>query len=143
MSYYPVFLNLDAQPCTVIGGGSVAARKVEGLLDAGAAVEVIAPRLHPALAALHTAGRIRWRAGTYPELALDAPVLVIAATDDAAVNRAVSANCRARRIPVNVADAPELCSFILPAIVDRSPIKIAISSAGTSPILARRIKARL
>lgn len=133
MRYYPVFLNLDAQPCTVIGGGTVAARKVEGLLDAGASVEVIAPRLHPDLAALHAAGRIAWRAGTYPEQALGELALVIAATDDTAVNRAVSEDCRARRIPVNVADAPELCSFILPAVVDRSPLKIAISSAGTSP----------
>ena len=141
MSYYPVFLNLDAQPCTVIGGGAVAARKVEGLLGAGALVTVIAPRLHPALAALHGAGRIVWRAETYPEQALGEPVLVIAATDDAAVNRAVSEDCRARRIPVNVADAPELCSFILPAGAARSPLKIAISSAGTSPILARRLKA--
>lgn len=143
MGFYPVFLKLDAEPCTVVGGGAVAARKVDGLLKAGACVTVIAPQLHPTLLALQAQGRVRWQMGEYSGQQLGTPSLVIAATDDEAVNRAVHDDCRTRNIPVNVADAPHLCTFILPAVVDRSPVQIAISSAGTSPILARRIKARL
>ncbi|MDY6956193.1 MAG: siroheme synthase CysG [Pseudomonadota bacterium] len=143
MGFYPVFLKLDAEPCTVVGGGAVAARKVDGLLKAGACVTVIAPQLNPALLALEAQGRIRWAVGDYSGQRLGTPSLVIAATDDEAVNRTVHDDCRARNIPVNVADAPHLCTFILPAVVDRSPVQIAISSAGTSPILTRRIKARL
>jgi len=143
MGFYPVFLKLDALPCTVVGGGAVAARKVEGLLAAGAVVDVIAPDLHPTLAALRDSRQIRWRAGRYPVEDLGRPYLVIAATDDAAINRALSEDCRAQGIPVNVVDEPALCTFILPAVVDRAPVQIAISSAGSSPILARRIKARI
>jgi uroporphyrin-III C-methyltransferase/precorrin-2 dehydrogenase/sirohydrochlorin ferrochelatase len=143
MDYLPIFLHLADQPCAVIGGGEVAARKVALLRSAGARVTVTAPQLCPALAELAARGDIAHRAERYSPAALDDVALVIAATDDRAVNAEVSRLARARRIPVNVVDDPELCSFIMPAIVDRSPVVIAASTGGASPVLARLLRARL
>lgn len=143
MDYLPIFLNLAGQPCAVIGGGEVAARKVALLRAAGANVAVTAPRLCPALAELAAQGRIVHRAEPFTPAALDDVALVIAATDDRTVNAEVSRLARARRLPVNVVDDPELCSFIMPAIVDRSPVVIAASTGGASPVLARLLRARL
>ena len=128
MGFYPVFLKLDALPCTVVGGGAVAARKVAGLLAAGAVVDVIAPQLHPTLAALRDGGQIRWRAGRFPEEDPGRPYLVIAATDDAAINRALSEHCRSQGIPINVVDEPALCTFILPAVdgSDHCPVLVEL-----------------
>jgi len=143
MDYLPIFLKLVGQPCTVIGGGEVAARKAGLLLEAGATVTVVAPVLCEALADLVRRGRLTHRAEPFGAAALDGAALVIAATDDRAVNAEVSRLARARRIPVNVVDDPDLCSFILPAIVDRSPVVIAVSSGGASPVLSRLLRARL
>lgn len=143
MDYLPIFLRLAGQRCVVIGGGEVAARKVGLLLEAGAAVTVVAPALCEALEKLVCDGRVAHQAQPFRAAQLDEVALAIAATDDRTVNAEVSRVARARRIPVNVVDDPELCSFILPAIVDRSPVVVAVSSGGASPVLSRLLRARL
>ena len=140
MDYLPVFLRLRAAPVVVAGGGRIAARKVEWLLRAGAQVTVISPDLVPELRAQADLGRLRHHAVGFAPAHLEGAVLVVAATDQPAVNRAVSEAARARATPVNVVDAPELSTFIFPAIVDRSPLVVAVSSAGRAPVLARRVR---
>jgi len=143
MDFLPVFLDIRRQPCLVVGGGDVAARKSALLLRAGAWVTVVAPALSAAFDADLAASRIAHRAASFRDDILEGFALVIAATSDDAVNRAVAAAARARRIPVNVVDQPALCSFILPSIIERSPIVVAVSSSGASPVLARLLRARL
>jgi uroporphyrin-III C-methyltransferase/precorrin-2 dehydrogenase/sirohydrochlorin ferrochelatase len=143
MDYLPIFLKLAGRPCAVIGGGEVAARKVALLLEAGARVTVTAPQLCATLAEMARDGRIVHRAESFRATALDGAWVAIAATDERAVNAEVSRLAQTRRIPVNVVDDPELCSFILPAIVDRSPVVIAVSTGGATPVLARLLRARL
>ena len=143
MDRLPIFLDLKGRACAVVGGGEVAARKVSLLLAAGGQVTVTAPALCQALRAEAAAGRIAHRAAAYEPAVLDDAILVIAATNDRAVNAAVSRDAQARQLPVNVVDDPELCSFIMPAIVDRSPMIIAVSTGGASPVLARLMRARL
>jgi uroporphyrin-III C-methyltransferase/precorrin-2 dehydrogenase/sirohydrochlorin ferrochelatase len=143
VDFLPIFVNIRHQPCLVVGGGEVAARKVSLLLSAGAAVTVVSPQLGDELADMLTAGRITHLARNFENADIQQPVLVIAATDDRAVNENVSVLARARGIPVNVVDNPGLCSFIMPSIVDRSPLQIAISTGGASPVLARMIRTKL
>ncbi len=143
MDYLPIFLDIRAQPCLVVGGGDVAARKTALLLRSGARVTVQAPALCAALQADLAAGRVAHRAESFRDEDLAGYSLTIAATDDASVNRAVAAAARARRIPVNVVDVPALCSFIMPSIVERGPVIVAVSSGGRSPVLARLLRARL
>jgi uroporphyrin-III C-methyltransferase / precorrin-2 dehydrogenase / sirohydrochlorin ferrochelatase len=140
MDYLPVFLRLRAAPVVVVGGGRIAARKTQWLLKAGARVTIISPELVPELSAQADLGRLHPLAARFAPEHLDGAALVVSATADPAVNRAVSAAARARGIPVNVVDAPELSTFIFPAIVDRSPLIVAVSSAGTAPVLARRVR---
>ncbi len=143
MDYLPIFLDLKGKPCALIGGGEVAARKVNLLLKAGARVTVYAPELGPTLAGMVREGKIAHLKAVFEPALLDDCVLAIAATDDKAVNRQVHEAATARRIPVNVVDQPALCTFILPSIIDRSPVVAAVSTSGTSPVLARLIRARL
>jgi uroporphyrin-III C-methyltransferase/precorrin-2 dehydrogenase/sirohydrochlorin ferrochelatase len=143
MDYLPVFLRLQHQTAVVVGGGSVALRKVTALRQAGARVSVIAPALHPQLAMQAARGEVRHIAAAFSPAHLGDAVVVIAATDDAAVNRAVSQAAQAHQLPVNVVDDAELSSFIFPAIIDRAPILVAVSSAGHAPVLARRIRAQI
>jgi len=143
MDFLPIFLNIRGRSCAVIGGGEVAARKVSLLLEAGAAVTVYAPELGDTLTDLRDAGKLKHVAKRFSEEILDGCTLAIAATDDDTVNREVSQAARRRNIPVNVVDQPELCSFIVPSIVDRSPVVVAVSTGGASPVLARLIRARL
>lgn len=143
MDYLPMFYNLAGQPCLVVGGGEVASRKVTTLLQAGGKVTVISPKICAPLHEALKAGHILWLEKRYEPVDLGDFAVVVAAVSDQEVNRSVSEQARARRIPVNVVDQPELCSFIFPAIVDRSPIVAAISSGGASPVLARLLKARL
>ncbi|MCP5246372.1 MAG: uroporphyrinogen-III C-methyltransferase [Burkholderiales bacterium] len=143
MDFLPVFLNVKNQTCLVVGGGSVAVRKVSLLLQAGADVHVVSPMLNQELTALLQHNKISHLAQCFAPGHLDNCALVIAATDDQAVNRKVSESAKARNIPVNVVDNPEFCTFIMPSIVDRSPLMIAISSGGKSPVLARVLRARL
>ena len=143
METLPIFIKIRSRPCLVVGGGEVASRKVNMLERAGAQVTVVAPLLHPLLEQAQAEGRIRHLAAIFEPAQLEHAALVIAATDDEQVNRSVSAEAQKRNIPVNVVDAPELCTFIMPSIVDRSPLLVAVSSGGASPVLARMLRARL
>lgn len=143
MQYLPLFFKLDAQPCLVVGGGAVASRKVALLRKAGGNVLLVAPKLTSDLAEQVAAGSVRHQARRFQADDLDGVHLVIAATDDVAVNAEISRLAQARAIPVNVVDNPELCSFIMPSILDRSPVMIAVSTGGTSPVLARQLRSRL
>lgn len=134
--YYMACLDLRGRDCLVVGGGRVAAEKARGLLDCGAVVTVVAPRFEAELLAIDVQ-RVRRR---FEPADVDGRFLVIAATDDRSVNAAVSAAAAEKPIPCNVADDPELCSFILPAVVRRDPIVVGVSSGGSSPALAKRIR---
>jgi uroporphyrin-III C-methyltransferase / precorrin-2 dehydrogenase / sirohydrochlorin ferrochelatase len=140
MRYFPLFADLHDRPCLVVGGGEVALRKVRLLLSAGANVTVNAPRLHETLADWVREGRIAHVAGAFHPGLLPGHWLAIAATDDRAVNREVWAEGARRGMLVNSVDDPEASSFIVPAIVDRSPLVVAISSGGAAPVLARRLR---
>lgn len=143
MRFLPLFIRLTNRPCLVVGGGEIAARKVELLRRAGAVVRIVAPTLCPPLQGLYEQGQVHWRQGEFDMADLDEVVLVVAATNDAAVNETLSHEADRRRLPVNVVDRPELCSFIFPSIIDRSPVVVAVSSGGASPVLARLLRARL
>jgi uroporphyrin-III C-methyltransferase/precorrin-2 dehydrogenase/sirohydrochlorin ferrochelatase len=143
MDFLPIFMNLRGQRCLVVGGGEVAVRKAALLQEAGAKVRVVSPELIGALKEQAADGVIEHRQGQFEPADLEGVALVIAATDDAAVNRQVSELARERQLPVNVVDNPELCSFIVPSIIDRSPVQIAVSTGGSSPVLARLLRARL
>lgn len=143
MDFLPVFLNLRDRAAVIVGGGAIAARKAELLASAGPKLTVISIECHASMRELITRNGWRHEARAFREADLDGAQIVIAATDDAAVNEAVYGAAEARGIPVNVADQPELCSFILPAIIDRSPAIIAVSTGGRSPVLARYVKALL
>ncbi|MDO8208028.1 MAG: siroheme synthase CysG [Gallionella sp.] len=140
MDYLPIFLNVKKQLCLVVGGGEIAKRKAGVLLDAGAHVRVVAPEIDPALAKMPHVESIVARFEAHH---LDGVTLIIAATNDRDVNILVSRIARERNIPVNVVDDPELCSFIMPAILDRSPLMVAFSSGGASPVLTRMMRGKL
>ncbi|MBF8270884.1 MAG: sirohydrochlorin ferrochelatase, partial [Gammaproteobacteria bacterium] len=141
--FLPIFLNIDGRRCLVVGGGVVASRKVNQLLKAGAHVVVAAPRLCPELERLRDSQVIEYLPTAFQEALLEGCELVIAATNDPAVNRQVSELAQRRHLPVNVVDNPALCSFIMPSVVDRDPIQIAVSTGGASPVLARLLRVRL
>jgi uroporphyrin-III C-methyltransferase / precorrin-2 dehydrogenase / sirohydrochlorin ferrochelatase len=143
MNFLPIFLDIRQQSCLVVGGGTTAARKVEILLRAGASITLVAPKLNEQVTQWVTEKRITHRQGHFAASDLTNCILVIAATNDKAVNEQVSKLAQAQNIPVNVVDQPELCRFIMPSIIDRSPIQIAVSSGGASPVLARLLRARL
>jgi len=143
MEYLPIFFQIKNRPCLVVGGGSIAARKVSLLRKAQAAVTVVSPELCDELRKLKDEGQIRFHQREFHDDDLDNCVLVIAATDQRPVNQQVSELAHSRRLPVNVVDNPDLCSFIMPSIIDRSPVVIAVSTGGSSPVLARLIRTRL
>jgi len=143
MKYLPIFYDLSVRPCLVVGAGEIAARKVRQLRKAEASVTVIAPEICEELQDLADSNDINYIAEQFSEEALDEKMLVIAATNDEEVNKQISGLAKARNIPVNVVDNPDLCSFIMPSIVDRDPVQIAISTGGASPVLARLLRARL
>ena len=143
MEYLPVFLLVRDKPCLVIGGGDVAARKAEMLQRAGAQVTVVSPEVNERLAAACSAGRMRHVAARFSPEHLEGMTVAVAATDDEAVNQQVAREAERRRVPVNMVDRPALCTFVFPSIIDRSPIVVAVSSAGASPVLARHLRAKL
>ena len=138
--YYPLFLDLTGRVCLVVGGGRVADRKVRALLACGTRVRVVSPRVCKSIRKLYDSGRIELREKTYETPDLEGASLVFAATNDAATNERVSQEARETGILVNVADSPDLCDFIVPAVIRRDPIVIAISTSGTLPMLARRLR---
>jgi uroporphyrin-III C-methyltransferase/precorrin-2 dehydrogenase/sirohydrochlorin ferrochelatase len=139
----PLLLAIRDRNCLIVGGGSVAARKIETLLKAGGKVSVVATKLHPQLQQLLTHNKITHLGATFKPEWLDGVCLVIAATDDADENRRVFEHANNRNIPVNVVDQPELCTVTFPAIIDRSPLLIAVSSNGRAPVLARMLREKL
>jgi uroporphyrin-III C-methyltransferase/precorrin-2 dehydrogenase/sirohydrochlorin ferrochelatase len=140
MDYLPIFADVRNKLCLVVGAGEVGMRKSGVLLQAGAHVRVVAPQIDPVLAVQKNVEIVVAR---FEPHHLDGVTLVIAATNDRGVNRQVSEAARARNIPVNVVDDPELCSFIMPAILDRSPLMVAFSSGGASPVLTRLMRGKL
>lgn len=143
MRHLPVFLDLQRAPALVVGAGRVAARKIELLRSAGAAVTVVAPSAGPAVRQGDARGDLAWIRRDFRAADVRGQRVVFAATDDAGVNDAVAAAARSAGIPVNVADDGERSSFILPAIVDRSPLVVAISSGGVAPMLATAVRGRI
>ena len=143
MGYIPIFLDVASRECVVVGGGDVAVRKVESLLEAGARVTVVSPRLSPAMEAIVARGQVTHVARNYARGDLRGCVLVYAATDDPKLHRELAAEARALGIPINVVDVPELCTFIAPAVVKRGALQIAISTAGASPAFAARLRREL
>jgi precorrin-2 dehydrogenase / sirohydrochlorin ferrochelatase len=138
--FYMAALNLTGRRCLVVGAGAIGLEKIEGLLASDAQVAVVAPKADAEVEELAAAGAVEWMRRRYVPDDLDGCFLVIAATSDTEVNIAVYKNAEARSMLVNVVDVPPLCNFILPAIVRRGPIAIAISTAGASPALAKRMK---
>lgn len=143
MDYLPVFLQLRDRPVLVVGGGRVAVRKVELLRRTGAKITVVAPDLVDELRDLASQGELRYVDTVFTPEHVTGTAAVVAATGVPAVNAAVSAAAREQNIPVNVVDDPTVSTFIFPAIVDRSPILIAISSGGQAPVLARRVREQM
>jgi precorrin-2 dehydrogenase/sirohydrochlorin ferrochelatase len=140
MKYYPAYLDLRERPCVVVGGGAVAERKAVALLEAGASVTLISPALTPKLHDLSESGKITHIQKQYEEKDLSGASLVVAATGSAEVNTRVASACRKKHILVNVATPPEESSFIVPSVVERGDLLIAISTSGTSPALAKKVR---
>ncbi|MGH8174278.1 MAG: siroheme synthase CysG [Rhodanobacteraceae bacterium] len=143
MALFPLFADLAGRTVLVVGGGAVAERKIAALIRSGACVRVGAPEITPKIAERARAGQIDCRIGTYESGWLEGTWFVVAATSDAVLNARVAADAERRHLLVNVVDDAQLSTFHVPAIVDRSPLLIAISSAGAAPMLARAVRERL
>ncbi len=143
MTYFPICLDIRDRPCLVIGGGEVATRKATSLLDCGARVTVVGLRISERLCDLARKGRIAVKKRGYRAGDLDGQFLVIGATDDESLNRRVHADAEARRVLCNIADRPEICHFILPAVVRRGDLTLTVSTGGKSPAFAKYLRKRL
>src|SRR5215469_15343780 len=143
MDYLPVFLQLRSARAVIVGGGRIAARKADLLLRAGASVTVVAPRLHEDLRSRAVSGELTHLAESFVPAHLDGAAIAIAATGLRDVNEAVSQAARERRVPINVVDDAALSTFIFPAIIDRSPVVVAVGSAAQAPVLARWVRERI
>ena len=140
MSLFPIFLKLTGRPCVVVGAGRIAASKIDSLCAAEARVTVIAPEADARIAEMSESGKIVWHQRAYATGDLAGQFLAVAATSDAAVNRAVFAEAEAAGILVNAVDDPPFCDFYFPSVVRRGDLQIAISTAGASPALAQRLR---
>ncbi|MDQ7785467.1 MAG: bifunctional precorrin-2 dehydrogenase/sirohydrochlorin ferrochelatase [Desulfomonilaceae bacterium] len=143
MKPYPVMMNLDGKAVIVVGGGRVALRKIKSLLAGGARVIVISPELETELEELAAGDRVVWITEPFREELLDGypdALLIFGTTDRREVNTAIHDAAVKRRIPCNIADVPDLCTFIVPAVITRGDLMIAVSTGGSSPALARRIR---
>ncbi len=138
--YYPIYLDIEGRNVIIIGGGNVCARKAETMMNYGAKVTVVSPEFTDEIEVWAREGCLQIRRKTYEPADLDGANIVIASTDHQSVNEQIAADCRARRIPVNVVDVTHLCEFIVPAIIEKNGIQIAISTGGKSPALARTLK---
>ena len=138
--YYPAYLDLSGRRCVVVGAGAVAERKVLQLLEADADVMLVSPSATPELERLADERHLRWIRRAYAPGDLAGAMLAIAATDDETVNRTVHAEAEREKTLLNVVDVPALCGFIAPSVVERGPVTVAISTAGTSPALARKLR---
>ena len=138
--FYPMMVDLTGKPVVVVGGGTIALDKVELFLKFDAAVTVVSPDLHPDLQAHLGAGRIRHLSRAFRRGDLEGAAVAVAATNDRAANSQVAADARAAGIPVNVVDTPRECTFIVPSVVLRDDLVIAVSTGGASPALAKRMR---
>ena len=143
MELFPIYLNLHQRTCLVIGGGSVSSRKITHLLRCGARVTVVAPEAEEEIKQLARGGEIIWEPRGFVESDLEAMFLVFSATDEEGLNHRISMLCQERNIPINVVDDPPHCSFFVPAVVRRGSLALAISTAGKSPMYARKLKEQL
>jgi precorrin-2 dehydrogenase / sirohydrochlorin ferrochelatase len=143
MSYYPIFLELRGRRCIVIGGGAVAERKVAGLLAAGAEITVVSPEISEGLRLLFTQRSIKYLARGYENGDLAGYALAFVATDDGTITSAVFSEALKRGVWINCADVPSYCDFILPAVIRRGELAVAISSGGASPAATRAIREEL
>ncbi len=143
MTHFPIFADLRDQPCLVVGGGAVAARKVDRLLEASARITVNAPELCAELCARAASGQIRHVRGEFDPSLVDASLLIIAATSDEGINRRVAAAAARSRRLCNVVDDGDLSTCVVPAVVDRSPVVVAIGTNGQSPVLARQLRQQI
>ncbi len=143
MSYFPIYLDMTRRRCLVIGGGAVAERKIAALLEAGAEVTILSPDVTDALAGLSKQNAIRFAARSYQEGDLDGFELAFVATDDPQVNAAVYREGRSRGVWINSADDPARCDFILPSVLRRGELTVAVSTGGRSPALARAVREEL
>jgi precorrin-2 dehydrogenase/sirohydrochlorin ferrochelatase len=140
MRYYPVFLDIAGKPVIVIGGGNIAHQKVVGLLKADAQVTVVSPDLNREMASLAKAGRFRHVERDYAPGDLEGYALAFVATDDGSVNATVAAEGKERRVWVNAVDDPPYCDFIMPGIAQQGNLIVAVSTSGTSPAMARKMR---
>jgi siroheme synthase-like protein len=138
--YYPIYLDIENRSVVIIGGGNVCARKAETMMKYGASVTVVSPEFTAEIEKWAGEGCLRTRRKKYDASDLDGANIVIASTDDESTNTQIAADCRQRRIPVNVVDVTHLCEFIVPAIIDKGSIQIAVSTGGKSPVIARTLK---
>jgi precorrin-2 dehydrogenase / sirohydrochlorin ferrochelatase len=138
--YYPIYIDIENRDVVIIGGGNVCARKAETMMKYGARVTIVSPEFTGEIEQWAREGCLALKRKTYDHSDLDGANIVIASTDDTSVNEQIAADCRARRIPVNVVDVTPLCEFIVPAIVERGSIQIAVSTGGKSPAVARTLK---
>ena len=138
--YYPIYIDIEDRDVVIIGGGNVCARKAETMMKYGARVTIVSPEFTDEIEAWAREGRLALKRKTYDTSDVYGANIVIASTDDQSVNEQVAADCRARRIPVNVVDVTPLCEFIVPAIVESGSIQVAISTGGKSPAIARTLK---
>jgi len=143
MDYFPMFMNLQGRTALVVGGTEAAAQKARLLLRAGSNLEVVAENIGPEMEALIDEPLVMVFRRPFVPKDLDGVILAIASSEDEDENTLVSRSAQARGLPVNVVDQPTLCSFIMPAFIDRSPVMVAVSSGGASPVLARLIRARI
>ncbi len=143
MKYYPIYLNLRDVPCLVIGGGEVAERKALSLLEAGADVTLVSPETTPKLRELSFHGKIKHVAGDFEDKHIAGMFLVIAATDSPEVNVHAAGLCRKKHTLVNVAAPPEESTFIVPSVVERGDLVMAISTSGASPAMSRKLRLEL
>jgi precorrin-2 dehydrogenase/sirohydrochlorin ferrochelatase len=138
--YYPIYIDIEDRAVLIVGGGTVCARKAETMMRYGARVTIVSPEITDEIAAWEQAGVLAVHRKMYAAYDLEGASIVIASTDDPCVNARVARDCRRRRIPVNVVDVTHLCEFIVPAIIEKGSIQIAISTGGKSPALARTLK---
>ncbi len=138
--YYPIYIDIEDRAVLIVGGGTVCARKAETMMRYGARVTIVSPEITDEIAAWEQAGVLAVQRKMYAEPDLEGASMVIASTDDQCVNARVARDCRRRRIPVNVVDVTHLCEFIVPAIIEKGSIQIAVSTGGKSPAIARTLR---
>jgi len=140
MRLFPLFLKLSGRHCLIVGGGRISEGKIAGLLSTGAKIRLVSPKVTPQIAAWHRRGRFRWEKRKFRNTDLAGVFLVVAATSSSRVHRTIFRQARKLGILCNIVDVPELCDFYYPAVVQRGDLQIAISTAGCSPSLAKRLR---